>query len=151
MLDSEKEKLNLEIGQMQDHILQLGKKEQLFQFTSQMVDGDPCPLCGSLHHPEIVTSEDVGSLVQSAQNQIKNLLSINSEIEKDYRKLHDLAASLSTEVEQLKTLNERLSASDTSLENLKSEYSSNPYVSMGNQAVSDLFSKSEQQRKDILF
>ncbi len=150
LLDSEKEKLNLEIGQMQDHILQLGKKEQLFQFTSQMVDGDPCPLCGSLHHPEIVTSEDVGSLVQSAQNQIKNLLALNSEIEKDYRKLHDLAASLSTEVEQLKTLNERLSASDASLENLKSEYSSNPYVSMGNQAVSDLFSKSEQQRKDIL-
>jgi exonuclease SbcC len=150
LLDSEKEKLNLEIGQMQDHILQLGKKEQLFQFTSQMVDGDPCPLCGSLHHPEIVTSEDVGSLVQSAQNQIKNLLALNSEIEKDYRKLHDLAASLSTEVEQLKTLNERLSASDASLENLKSEYSSNPYVSMGNQAVSELFSKSEQHQKDIL-
>lgn len=34
-------------------------KAQLKAFAEELEDGKPCPLCGSLHHPELFKSEDI--------------------------------------------------------------------------------------------
>ena len=46
----------LEIDNREKHIL---VKDQLKNYARDLQDNTPCPLCGSLHHPEIYSSDDV--------------------------------------------------------------------------------------------
>ena len=67
-LESETSKLNKlqsDLTEYESHIL---VKSRLEAFAENLEDNTPCPLCGSLHHPELFKSEDLKAL----QLEIKN-------------------------------------------------------------------------------
>ncbi len=67
-------------------------KEQLKSFAKDLKDDTPCPLCGSLHHPDLFSSDDISEELY----KIKDLkLSINKRIE--------MANSLSYELKMLES------------------------------------------------
>lgn len=55
--DSISEEINV-LNQKRDEIL---SQDHLFHFANQIKDGEPCPLCGSTHHPDIISATDVGN------------------------------------------------------------------------------------------
>lgn len=67
-------KLNL---QNQKSHLELSEK--LSEFAQNIEEGKPCPLCGSLEHPEILVSENVS---ESLKNINSELLGIEQNLEK---------------------------------------------------------------------
>jgi exonuclease SbcC len=58
-------KLQSELTELESHVL---VKARLEAFAENLKVNTPCPLCGSLHHPELFKSDDIKGL----QNQIKN-------------------------------------------------------------------------------
>lgn len=67
-LESETSKLNKlqsHLTEYESHVL---VKSRLEAFAENLEDNTPCPLCGSLHHPELFKSEDLKAL----QLEIKN-------------------------------------------------------------------------------
>ena len=81
LLEVEKKNLKQRIQTFKEQQLELGMKQQLFHFSQQLANEEPCPLCGSTHHPHVLTAEDVGLLSArkteelSAAEADENLLS----------------------------------------------------------------------------
>ena len=73
-----------DMGEEEHHLL---VKEQLKSYARELKEGNPCPLCGSTHHPEIYQRDDQG----------KQLLRIADEKKKFEQQLNQLA-SLSKQV-----------------------------------------------------
>jgi exonuclease SbcC len=59
-----------------------GAKQKLFDFAQGLGDGDACPLCGSVHHPNIVSAEDL-------TQHLKTLLEKLGIIEKEMAELEN--------------------------------------------------------------
>lgn len=57
---------------------QLEVQQKLAHFANELHDGESCPLCGALEHPNIVEFDDVNSELNEIQKQIEQI-----EIQKD--------------------------------------------------------------------
>ena len=67
-LESETSKLNKLQSDLTEYESHVFVKSRLEAFAENLKDNTPCPLCGSLHHPELFKSEDLKAL----QLEIKN-------------------------------------------------------------------------------
>lgn len=66
-LESETARIKKQQANLIEHESHVLVKAQLEAFAEDLESGTPCPLCGSLHHPELFKSEDIKEL----QEQIK--------------------------------------------------------------------------------
>ena len=66
-LESETARIKKQQANLIEHESHVLVKAQLEAFAEDLESGTPCPLCGSLHHPELFKSEDIKVL----QEQIK--------------------------------------------------------------------------------
>lgn len=66
-LESETARIKKQQANLIEHESHVLVKAQLEAFAQDLESGTPCPLCGSLHHPEMFKSEDIKQL----QEQIK--------------------------------------------------------------------------------
>ncbi len=73
-LDTLKVKNDIERSELENLKTKLLVSEQLTHFSSNLHDGDNCPLCGSLDHPSIMKSEDVSEKLQFLNASLKTLL-----------------------------------------------------------------------------
>lgn len=71
-LNETKEKINA-------HKNHLVIEQKLSEYSDALHDGEACPLCGSLEHPNVISAEDVSDEIQKAENEIQ---SIEEKIEK---------------------------------------------------------------------
>ena len=134
-LETEKAKIETEKQQVQIQSEDLAKKEQLFQFSSQMIEGKPCPLCGSIHHPEIITAEDVGILKAQGKEKTANLNLVLKEIDATNKALLEISSELRSAVSLEATTSNELTIILNSLQNLLDEYAKNSFVLLGEDKV----------------
>jgi len=149
-LSEEKESLRSRVQNFQEHFFDLGKKEQLFHFSIQMADGEPCPLCGAEHHPDVVNAEDVTEQQKQTQNQMDTLNLDVKEVEKISFSLQEISSQLGVEVSSEKKLNEDLENVGVQAQNLLSEFSQNPFFQFEEEEVSSRFKHAEEIKKQIL-
>ncbi|QIG89628.1 SMC family ATPase [Chryseobacterium sp. POL2] len=90
-------------------------QEQLSQYAHQLHDGEACPLCGALEHPNIVEIEDISahlnSVVQKildAENEQKSIRNLQTQVEKIIFKKQNFAEQLKTEKQSLEALNTQI-------------------------------------------
>jgi exonuclease SbcC len=107
-IDLRKSEVELELNGIRDEINQITVKNQLQVFAAGLVEGEPCPLCGSLHHPEILTAEVLHSHLEEANNArlekettLRELNNLNTE-------LHKLQSRVEAEEKMMSDLNRRL-------------------------------------------
>ena len=53
-------------------------EQKLSEYSDQLHDGKACPLCGSLEHPNKLTSKD---LIQEIENKIQQIKLVNQQID----------------------------------------------------------------------
>lgn len=84
--------------------------QKLSEFAQNIEDGKPCPLCGSLEHPEILVSENVSGSMKSLNAEIL-------EIEKSIEKIK----TDEKQIEKILELKQLLENQKVELENQKEE------------------------------
>ncbi len=83
-LDTKKENIAVKIDRLDKEIEHLVIQEKLEDFSKNLEEGKPCPLCGSSHHPDKLQTEKVEQELKSARqrkNEIENSIkSINESL-----------------------------------------------------------------------
>lgn len=55
-------------------LLHINTRVALHQYAGNLEDGEPCPLCGSLHHPEVLNTDDaLSSEIAAVEKQLNAL------------------------------------------------------------------------------
>jgi exonuclease SbcC len=67
-------KTESEIKLKSRELLSLNTKLALHQYAGAIVDGEPCPLCGSEHHPAVLHEDEaIGEQVKTVDNELAEL------------------------------------------------------------------------------
>lgn len=74
-----------ELNEHESHVL---VKARLEAYAENLQDNTPCPLCGSLHHPEIYKSEDIKELLEEIKKQ-------KTEIEEELQAISSISRQMS--------------------------------------------------------
>ncbi|MEG1377330.1 MAG: SMC family ATPase, partial [Myroides sp.] len=89
-------------------------QQELAHFAHNLHNGEACPLCGSLEHPEILTLNDVALNLNEFENEI-NL------IESKQSNYIDFANKIRQKIQKLSILQEQFSKENIRLEDLKNQ------------------------------
>jgi len=107
-LEKEKTKLKESLKPVDEGLDRLSVQKKIGEYAAQLEDGKACPLCGSLDHPSIMDSEEVGDLLLKHKEKkqfvekaiiaidekivrlqnIKTRVEAKEEQKNDFRKLH---------------------------------------------------------------
>jgi exonuclease SbcC len=69
--DTQKIKVETERDELLNQNTKALVRKELAHFSSQLHDGENCPLCGSLEHPSIMKVEDVSELLSELEKEIQ--------------------------------------------------------------------------------
>ena len=89
-------------------------QQELAHFAHNLHNGEACPLCGSLEHPEILTLNDVTLHLNEIQNEI-NLVDENRMI------MLDFANKIRQKIQKLTLFQDQFSNENNRLEDLKNQ------------------------------
>ncbi len=92
-------------------------QQKLSHFASELHDGESCPLCGSLEHPNVVEFDDVNSELNELQKQIENLENQKQEIQKKSLEIEKILDRKNIFEEQLRSEEEILKQIQISIQN----------------------------------
>ncbi|MFL9834598.1 sbcc family protein [Chryseobacterium terrae] len=87
---------------------QLEVQQKLAHFANELHDGESCPLCGALEHPNIVHFDDVNSELNEIQKQIEQLDIQKEKIQKKFLEIEKIFDRKKIFGEQLKSEEEVL-------------------------------------------
>jgi len=99
-------------------------KQKLSNFVKSIEDGKPCPLCGSLNHPEILHIENVDEELLQNTNKLKLFENVKLsliKIESDIKNTNNNLNNLNTELKKVKDDKNSHENSYSYDENLKDE------------------------------
>lgn len=114
---SKSDALEIQRKQLSEKQKHLEVQQKLSHFASELHDGESCPLCGSLEHPNVVEFDDVHSELDEIQKQIDNLETQKQEIQKKTLEIEKILNRKNIFEEQLKSEEEILKQIQISLKN----------------------------------
>lgn len=92
-------------------------QQKLAHFASELHDGESCPLCGALEHPNIVEFDDVNSELNEIQKQIDDIEIQKDKIQKQSLEIEKILDRQKIFEEQLKLEEETAKNIQTNIEN----------------------------------
>ena len=106
LLDQVRTEKQKEVFGLREQLVELATKQQLFEFSTQMKDGDPCPLCGSEHHPSVLSAQDVGIMEKDTRQAILRVEAEISGFELQIKALEEIQTLGKRLIEESSQLNE---------------------------------------------
>jgi len=91
---------------------QLEVQQKLAHFANELHDGESCPLCGALEHPNIVEFDDVNSELNEIQKKIEQI-----EIQKD--QIQKQSLEIEKILDRKKIFEEQLKSEEKSLKHIQ--------------------------------
>jgi exonuclease SbcC len=109
--------------ELEDQHNHLSLQEKISEFSEQLKDGEPCPLCGALDHPHIAQIENVSEERKNLQKELEKLDEVYENWKKIREKVDQAEAKKRFFLEQLDKTNEELNLlkirMDSHLDNFK--------------------------------
>lgn len=94
---------------------ELTLQQKLADYSHALNNGEPCPLCGSEEHPNVVQIEDVSQKVKAVEEEIKLLQNKDSMLQKEQNNAVSLATNINTAQQQKSATEKELSGLRTQL------------------------------------
>ena len=105
LLENQKKNLN-------DQRNHLEVQQKLAHFSTELHDGESCPLCGALDHPNIVEFTDVKAEIENVESQLRDL-------EVEQKAHHNESSAIEKMLERKKIFENQLVAEEEACENIK--------------------------------
>ena len=103
----ENQKINL--NDQRNH---LEVQQKLAHFSTDLHDGESCPLCGALDHPNIVEFTDVKAEIENVESQLRDL-------EVEQKAHHNESSAIEKMLERKKIFENQLEAEEEACEKIK--------------------------------
>lgn len=103
----ENQKINL--NDQRNH---LEVQQKLAHFSTELHDGESCPLCGALDHPNIVEFADVKAEIENVESQLRDL-------EVEQKAHHNESSAIEKMLERKKIFENQLVAEEEACEKIK--------------------------------
>jgi len=91
-------------------------QQKLAHFANELHDGESCPLCGALEHPNIVEFDDVNSELNEIQKKIEQIEIQKDQIQKQSLEIEKILDRKKIFEEQMKSEEENLKLIQTQIE-----------------------------------
>ncbi len=106
-VDAARRQLIARAEALNPEILHLNTQKALQQYAGALQEGEPCPLCGAIHHPHTLTEEtDFNALIrelQQQQEQLKNTASQTlGQLEKQLRNVEKDLSLIHSQKQEVK-------------------------------------------------
>lgn len=105
LLENQKKNLN-------DQRNHLEVQQKLAHFSTDLHDGESCPLCGALDHPNIVEFTDVKAEIENVESQLRDL-------EVEQKAHHNESSAIEKMLERKKIFENQLEAEEEACEKIK--------------------------------
>lgn len=149
-LAREKRALLSQNAELERDILHLKTQRELRQYAGNLQTGEPCPLCGSVHHPQVMggagTLENELTAFELKQKKLR-------ETEAAYDQLSNQLSGLEKELtfyeKQKKSIREKWEENKAALAQHESTFIWPDFSKEDEKKVQDAFQKDRQQQADI--
>ena len=149
-LDAEKQTLGGQHTELEKDILHLKTQRELRKYAHDLQSGEPCPLCGSLHHPQVMGGAGVleNELTAFEQKQ-KKLRETETAYDQLKNQLSILEKEFSLYEKQKKTIREKWEENKTALAQQDAAFTWPGFDKDDEKKVQEAFQKARQQQEDI--
>ncbi len=135
------------INDMNNHLL---LQEKLDEFTQDLHDGKPCPLCGSEHHPAIMSVENVKESREANDQKLENVRRQNMLIDQTVRELNENLQSQKSLAVQIQSSTQRIQQEELALKLHFESYKWSNFNAENEVAFDEAFEKSKTASDEIL-
>ncbi len=120
--DDEEQKLRTELASLQ-------VKQKLIDYSENLVSGEPCPVCGSTHHPNKLKTEDLNKHIREIEGLLKTVGNRKKEINEMFLSANNLYSVLNVNREIKSKLENKLSELEKDLKLHNSKYPADKNIS----------------------
>jgi exonuclease SbcC len=108
--------IDLKSKEIENHRQHVLVQQQISNYAVELKEGEPCPLCGALDHPNIVQVDNVSNQLEELQNQLNQL-------EADRKHWQNLKEQIDRIKQQKKFIQENIEKEKEELKNLEVQIS----------------------------
>lgn len=120
IFEQQKFKIEKDLNQSEEHLRHIRVAQQLEKYSKELVQGQPCPLCGALEHPSIVTGSNDAVVGQAKEKEGKI-----AQLKQQWALLNDKHSSVLTLFGKKDLLLGNLNNENIALEKIKQDLDKN--------------------------
>ena len=136
LLENQKKNLN-------DQRNHLEVQQKLAHFSTELHDGESCPLCGALDHPNIVEFTDVKAEIENVESQLRDL-------EVEQKAHHNESSAIEKMLERKKIFENQLEAEEEACEKIKLNQKNHLNAFEWKEFYAENEAEFEQKRKEAI-
>jgi len=107
-----------QLNEKREELTHLKVQEELVKFSTNLEDGKPCDLCGSIHHPNPLSKEFLPTHLEDVKNKITEIEDLTSKLNKLSNSIQSVFANQENKQEEL----EKIKVEFEKFQNQKNEY-----------------------------
>ena len=126
-----------------------GSKQKLFDFASGLTEGDACPLCGSVHHPNIVSAEDLSQHLNTLNGKLSIIEKEVSELEIQLRILEGVKTEAGLLMKELTAKTTEIQSVQEQWERSRERLGGHSLAGLSPEQVQSRLNEIEVQQKEM--
>ncbi len=126
-----------------------GAKQKLFDFAQGLGDGDACPLCGSVHHPNIVSAEDLTQHLKTLLEKLGIIEKEMAELENQLRILEGVKTEAGLLIKELSDKIADVNTVQKELDNCLELHAGHSMAGLSTDQIQTRLAEIDAQQKEI--